>query len=122
MLHQVLNYVYKYLNGQWTLKDIQTSLLSNLQRILESGDEVAIEVANQIDADLVELSEGLIDEVEIQERLVSYVRFGETIPFSLFETERPSATHATVATETFRNHLEVLGLVVEDLHLVHEFA
>jgi hypothetical protein len=121
MIHQVLNYVYKYLNGQWTLKDIQTWLLSNLQRILESGDEAAIEVANQIDADLVELSEGLIGEMEVQARLENYVRFGETIPFYLFETEHPITTHATVTAETFRSHLEVLGTVV-DLRLDHKFA
>ena len=121
MLHQVLNYVYKYLNGQWTLEDIQTSLLSNLQRILESGDEAAIEVANQIDADLVELSEGLIGEMEVRTRLENYVKFGETIPFSLFETEHPATTHATVTAETFRNHLEVPGVVV-DFYLVHQFA
>jgi len=121
MLRQILNSVYDYLNGYRTLKDLQTWLLSNLQRILESGDEAAIEVANQIDTDLVELSEGLIDEMEVQGRIENYVRFGETIPFSLFETERPVTTHATVAAETFRNHLEVLGPVV-DLRLDHKFA
>lgn len=121
MLRQVLNYVYKYLNSQWTLKDVQTWLLSNLQQILESGDEAAIEVANQIDADFVELSEGLIGEMEVRGRLENYVSFGETISVSLFETDHPVTTHATVAAETFRNHLEVLGPVV-DLRLDHKFA
>lgn len=121
MLHQVLNYVYKYLNGQWTLKDIQTWLLSNLQRILESGDEAAIEVANQIDADLIELSEGLIGEMEVRARLENYVRFGETILFSLFETEHPVTTHATVTAEAFKNHLQVPEWVM-DLRLDHKFA
>lgn len=121
MLRRVLNCVYKYLNGHCTLKDLQTWLLSNLQRILESGDEAAIEVANQIDADLIELGEGLIDEMGVQERLANYVRFRESISLVLSEIEHTATTHATVAAETFRNHLEVPGPVV-DLHLVHEFA
>lgn len=121
MLRQVLNYVNDYLNSYCTLRDLQTWLLSNLQRILDSGDEAAIEVANQIDADLVEFGEGLIDETAVRERIESYVRFRETIPFVLSETEHTATTHATAAAETFRNHLEVVGPVV-DLRLVHEFA
>jgi len=118
---QLLNYVNDYLNGHCTLRDLETWLLSNLQRILDSGDEVAIEAANQIDADLIELGEGLIDEAAVRERLENYVRFRETIPIVFFETEHPATTNATAAAETFRNHLEVPGPVV-DLRLVHEFA
>lgn len=121
MLQQVLTCAYKYLNGFWTLKDLQTWLLSNLQRILESGDRAAIEMANEIDADLVELNEGLVSEMEVRARLASYVSSRETIPFSVFETEHPLSTHAAITAETFRNQMEVPGPVV-DLHLVHTFA
>lgn len=121
MLRQVLNYVNDYLNSHCTLRDLQTWLLSNLQRILDSGDEAAIEVANQIDADLVEFGEGLIDETAVRERIESYVRFRETIPFVFSEIEHPATTHATAAAETIKNHLEVVGPVV-DLRLGHVFA
>jgi len=121
MLHQLLNYINDYLNGHCTLRDLQTWLLSNLQGILDSSDKTAIEMANQIDADLIELGEGLIDEAVVRERIESYARFGETIPLIFFEIERPATTHVTTAAETFRNHLEVPGPVV-DLRLVHKFA
>ena len=121
MLHQLLNYANHYLNGYCTLRDLQTWLLSNLQGILDSSDKTAIEVVNQIDADLVELGEGLIDEAGVRERIESYARFGETIPSAFFETEYPATTHVTAAAETIRDHLEVLGPVV-DLHLCHVFA
>ena len=121
MLHRLLNYANHYLNGYCTLRDLQTWLLSNLQRILESSDEATIEMANQIDTDLIELGEGLIDEAVVRERIESYARFGETIPFIFSEIERPATTHVTTAAETIRNHLEVFGPVV-DLRLVHKFA
>jgi len=121
MLRKILNCVRDYLNGYCTLKDLQAWLLSNLQRILESSDEAAIEMANQIDADLIELGEGLIDETAVRGRLENYIRFRETIPVVFSETEHRTTTHATAAAETFRNHLEVPGQVV-DLRLVHKFA
>ena len=121
MFRQLLNYVNNYLNGYCTLKDLQTWLLSNLQRILESGDEAAEKVANQIDADLVELGEGLVDEAGVRERIESYARFGETILLAFSEVEHHTATHVTTAAETLREQLEALGPVV-DLHWAHKFA
>ncbi len=121
MLHQVLNYVNGYLNSHCTLRDLQTWLLSNLQQILDSGGEAAIEMADQIDADLVEFGEGLIDETAVRERIESYVRLRETIPFSFSEIECPVTTHIAAATETIKNHLEVAG-PVEDLRLDHVFT
>lgn len=78
-------------------------------------------MANQIDADLIELSEGLIDEAVVRGQLENYIRFRETVSVVFSETEHPTTTHATAATETFRNHLETPRPVV-DLHLVYEFA
>ena len=89
--------------------------------MLNSGDGAAVEVANQIDADLIEFGEGLIDETAIRERLESYIRFRETIPVDFFETEYPAITNATAATETFRTQFEVPRPLVS-LKLTHEFA
>jgi hypothetical protein len=124
MLHQLLNYIERYLIAHCTLRDLEAWLLSNLQKILDSDDETVIEVANQVDADLIELGEGLIDEATLRERLESYIRFRETISLALLafsETEPLATFHATAAVETIRNQLEVLGLVV-DLRLDHVFA
>lgn len=111
MLNQLLNYLYRYLSGRCTLQDVEVWLLSNLQGILDSGDEKMTEVANQIDADLVELGENLIDEATLRERLESYIRACETVPITLSETEPTITDHATATVETFRDESVVPGLV-----------
>ena len=121
MLVQLLNRIDGYVLSRCTLRDLETWLLSNLQQILDSGEKAAIDLANEVDADLVELGEGLIDELTFRERLESYAKIRETIPFIFSEIESPATVHATTAVETIRNRLEVLG-PVEDLRLDHVFA
>lgn len=87
MFHELLEQIEGYLNAVYTLKDLEGWLLSNLQRILDSGDRKAIELADELDADLVELSEGLIDEKTIRERLEDTVRLEATITFTFPEKE-----------------------------------
>ena len=100
MLHQLLMYIDRYLTGRCSLREFETWLLANLQGILDSGDQAALEVANQVDADLVELGEGLIDEVTLRERLESYVRLKTTIRWSFSETEHPTVVTSTTNAET----------------------
>lgn len=50
----------------------------DLQSILDSEDERAIEVANEVDAMLVEFGELLLDEVELVETIERLVRSLET--------------------------------------------
>ncbi|MBI2909151.1 MAG: hypothetical protein HYX92_16015 [Chloroflexi bacterium] len=73
MLRELLNRIYDYVMGRSTLAGLETWLLSNLQEILDSGDDKAIHVANQLDADLVELGEGLIDEATFRQRLEALI-------------------------------------------------
>ena len=68
-----------YLLLHCTRRELETWLLSNLQRILDSGEEAAIDLANKVDADLVELGEGLMDELTFRERLQSYGKIGDTV-------------------------------------------
>jgi len=74
--------------------------LSNLQRILDSGDEAAIDVANEIDADLVELGEGLIDETTIREHLQSVISERDTILVSSPDTGPVTTSAATTSDRT----------------------
>ena len=111
MLYQLLSYIHRYLDVACTLRDFETWLFSNLQRILDSGDDKVIETANQIDADLVELGEDLIDEATFRERLEGYVSACETVPFVFSETERTTVADATAAVETFNDQLVIPGLV-----------
>jgi len=79
MLTQLLNYMDSYLLAHCTRRDLETWLLSNLQIILDSGEKAAIDLANKVDADLVEFGEGLMDELTLREHLQSYIRSGDTL-------------------------------------------
>jgi len=99
MLAQLLNYMDSYLLLHCTRRELETWLLSNLQRILDSGEEAAIDLANKVDADLVELGEGLMDELTFRERLQGYVRIGDTFPLEYYETQPIVTIDATTPRE-----------------------
>jgi len=61
MFIDLLEEIDRYLCRVTTLQDLETWLLENLQRILNSGDVQAMTLANQLDADLIDLREGLLD-------------------------------------------------------------
>lgn len=111
MVGQLLNYIDRFLLLRCTVRDLETWLLSHLQQILDSGDTKAVEVANKVDADLIELGEGLIDEAVFRQRLEGYMRDYETALFTFSEVEHAAVTHASATAETFSEHLEVPGLV-----------
>ena len=73
MIHLLLKKINNYLTGDITLQQLEGFLLSNLQGILESGDAAAIQTANHVDADIVELGENIIDKATFNKRLKTYV-------------------------------------------------
>ncbi len=73
MLYDLLNEIENYLDGLRTLQDVEAWVVSRVQSILQSGNSVAIEVANQVDADLIELGEGVLDESALRERWQEYL-------------------------------------------------
>ncbi len=79
VLQSLVNRIDRYLIGAAALKELEAWLVANLQAILDSRDSRAIELANQLDADLVELGEGIIDAKDFRERLEAYRRQGEMI-------------------------------------------
>lgn len=95
--------------------------MSNLQRILDSGDEAAINIANEIDADLVQLGEGLLNEATLREHLQSLISISDTIPVDFPEIVLDTMSHATVAAETVRHSFEDPKPTVE-VRLDHVFA
>ena len=118
---QLLNCIDSYLLLQYTLRDLEAWLLSNLQRILDSGEKAAIDLVNEVDAGLVELGEDLIDELTFREHLQRYVfTIRDTLPLRYYETQ-PRDTVATTSTETIKSDVAVIGPVV-DLRLEHSFA
>lgn len=120
MLTQLLNRIDSYLLLHCTLQDLEAWLLSNLQRILDFGQKTAIDLANEVDADLVELGEGLIDELTFRERLLSYIRIRDTLPFEYYETQPRDTVTTSSSTVTIKNELVIRPVV--DLRLEHSFA
>lgn len=104
MLNELLNNIGSYLNGECALQDLEGWLLSNLQAILDSGDKKAMGLADELDADLVELSEGLIDERTIRERLENIVGLEKTVTFTFSEKE----SHEVVSASGEREALIIL--------------
>lgn len=115
MFTKLLNVIDSYLILRSTVRDLETWLLSNLQQILNSDDIKATELANKLDADFIELGEGLIDEATIRERFESYIKNYNTIPINIpiniFESKRIDGDHATSTSTTFNQSLVVHGLV-----------
>jgi hypothetical protein len=102
MLIQLLETVGSYLDGHASLRDLEAWLVSNLQAILDSGDERAIQVVNEIDEDLIEHSTGLLDENSLREHLTDHLLRVGTIPFD-FPFEPPSRhSFTTCSSETSR--------------------
>jgi len=104
MLAQLLNRIDSYLLLHCALRDLEAWLLSNLQRILDSGEDTAIDLANDVDADLVELGEDLIDELTFRERLQSYIRIRDTFPLEYYETQPSVTIDATTPREVRLQH------------------
>lgn len=69
MLAQLLYRIRAYLDGSCTLDDLEIWLISNLERILLSGNKEAVRMANELDADLIWLQEGLITQEEFRTHL-----------------------------------------------------
>ena len=59
----------QYLGGSRSTEELEEWLIGNLQGLLDSGDNGAIELANRVDALFVEMSEGLISEDQLRESI-----------------------------------------------------
>lgn len=63
----------QYLSQTWSIVELEDWLVGNLQDILSSGDHKTIEIANQVDALLVDKSEGLINEDQFKKSVSELV-------------------------------------------------
>jgi hypothetical protein len=86
MVKELLDQIYRYVNGLCTLQELESWLVFGLQRILDSGETEAIELADRIDADLIEIGEGLIEEIALREFLQSYISSKQTVPIIHIKT------------------------------------
>ena len=100
MIRELLDQIYRYINGLCTLQDLESWIVLNLQRILDSGDDETIEIANRIDADLIGIGEGLIEETTLREYLQSYISAKQTIPIISIRTTPKGPITTTAVEET----------------------
>ena len=120
---KLLNRIDSYLLGKISLHHLEEWLINNLQNIIDSADKNAIDLANRVDADLVELTEGLIDESTIREYLQRYVMESQTVSIDYGQLPStgkvPTATTSTACT-TIKSEFPIT--LVEDYRFQVKFA
>ena len=74
LLSELIYEINGYLKGKSSHRDLETWVVVNLQKILDSGDATAIRIADEVDASFVEVGEGLIGQSTLKRRLAKLVR------------------------------------------------
>ena len=106
MFNELLNSIDSFLLGQSTLEDLENWLVAHLQDILDSGDQRATNIANQVDADLVEYGEGLVNISTLVERLQSYVFNAHTLAVGYIQTQSVDTNTTFDATQVVEHPFE----------------
>ena len=101
MRNEFVSIVSKFLDGSLSLVEMQEWILSRLQTILDSGDSVCAEIANEIDADLISLSEELMDESVFIKRLYGFRDRLQTILIEYTEKTLVARTVTSQVADTF---------------------
>jgi hypothetical protein len=77
---ELVDKVERYLAGKFSDRELEGWVVANLQRILNSGDTLAIHLADEVDVSFVEVGEGIISREELRHRLNSLVCEVKTHP------------------------------------------
>ena len=122
VLIELLDQTDRYLVGDQTDRDLEAWVIANLQRILDSGDSAAINLANEVDVGFVELHEGIVGLSEFYANLERLVRASRT--HELRHTEVANAVRDDVGSENDSLVLDVGDTFTaeRDLQLTHSFA
>lgn len=121
MYQPLLSELSRFATGQSTASELERWLVSELQSILDSRDEEAIDLVNQVDSMLIEFGEGLATERDLLERVQAAVRMAETLRVQIAEVPRAMENAVTSNTsETITQ--QVLDRPVEDVRLKLSFA
>jgi hypothetical protein len=105
MLHDLLNEIDRFLIGRSSVRWLESWLISRLQSIQNSGDTALIDIANAVDADLVEFGEGLLTMASLREHLQAYLRAADTI---LIDESRGTRVTTSGASRTI---IQEIGMV-----------
>ena len=122
MNHTLRYQLQHYMNGKTLLSDLEDWLVANLQSILDAGDEKVIEVANEIDADLMEFRDGSIDEKTLLTHFEYLLNHLETVPVTEPKEEVGISTQATTSVNTIETYAEFMVPKPTDLRWNLQFA
>ena len=114
--NQLAEVLDRFSIGASDLDEVQSWLLAHLQAILDSQDALAIEVANELDSDLVQLGEQLIDEATLFRRIESWLSKLRTISADLVGQEARIVMDSHV-TETIAREFNVSPPINLDLRV-----
>jgi hypothetical protein len=78
-LSMLLAQVNDYLDEKLNSNALEDWIVAHLQVILDSEDERAVNLANEIDVSFVELGEGIIDLAALRDRLEKLVDLHEVV-------------------------------------------
>ena len=125
--HDLRNQLATVLNrfsiGASALDEVQSWLLAHLQAILDSQDALAIEAANELDSDLVQLGEQLIDEATFFGRIETWLSRLQTIsPDFVGQQEGMRITTDSSVSETIVRELNVPQPMNLDLRVSFVFG
>lgn len=116
MYQPLLSALSRYAAGLSSARDLEVWLVSELQTILDSGDQEAIDLANQVEGRLIEFSDGLMPEAELRDDIEARVRMAETLRVELAEAPQSVEDRAaSSASETITR--QILDRPVEDVRL-----
>ena len=86
-----------FLRSSISLNELQEWVLSNLQKILDSNDSVTISVVNEVDSDLIGMSEGLLGESTFVENLDGWINRLQNISVRTGESTETILADATTS-------------------------
>ena len=110
--HRIIEALKKYVSGSSGERDLERWVLSNYQQILDSGEESAAMLANEINALFIEQSEDLVSKDEMQYALAEILRREESTAY--FQIGKNSVRVA--ADKSVRKRLRTVGQIT-DIHL-----
>jgi len=99
MRAQLAQIIHRYLIGELRVQELEDWLVSQLQRILDGGDRIAMEIADEVDADLVWFGERLISEKILRDRLWVYLSRLNTINVIFEDAARVTSFYTTTASQ-----------------------
>lgn len=110
--HRIVEKLKKFVSTESTERALESWLLSNYQAILDSGEDCAIALANELNALFVEQGEDLLSSEELEFALMQILQREES---SVSISVGPMFVH-TKAVNTVRKRLQIAGQIT-DVHL-----